>query len=110
MKSPQLRRCAELTAIDIDQTEAAAAREHSLVSFRQRDVSGPVRDYENFQQCETRCNCRESLFVDRREDRIEHGKKTRVLLNKVNEDNCIERKWAVADLADQSHDLRSTST
>jgi hypothetical protein len=32
-----------------------------------------------------------------------------MLLDEIDEDDGIEREWAIADLADQSHDLRSAS-
>jgi hypothetical protein len=33
-----------------------------------------------------------------------------MLLDEVDEDDGIERQWTIADLPNQSHDLRSAST
>lgn len=110
MNGSQLRRGAELSSIDVDQTEAAAAREHLLISFGERDVSGPVWNHENLQQGQARRDRRQTSFVNRCEDRIEHRQKARMLLDEVDEDNGVERQRAIADLPDHSHDLRSTST
>jgi hypothetical protein len=71
MQSPQLRRRAQLCSIDVYQTETTAAREHLLISLGEWDVSGSVWDHEDFQQRQARGERRKTLFVDRREDRIE---------------------------------------
>jgi len=110
MERLQLRRRTQLRSIDIDQTQATAVRQHLLIAFGEWNVSGPVRDDEYLQQRQARCDRPKPLFVDRREDRIEHWQKARMFLDEVNEDDRIEREGAIAYLADQSHDLRSTST
>ena len=53
---------------------------------------------------------RQAPLVDRREDRIKHLQKARMLLDEIDEADRIERQRAVANLPDQSHDLRSSST
>jgi len=110
MDGSQLCRRAQLSSIDIDQTEAAAVREHLLVPFGERNVSSPVRNHQDLQQGQTRRDRRQTSFVDRCEDRIEHRQKARMLLNEIDEGHGVERERAIADRLDHSHDLRSTST
>jgi hypothetical protein len=110
MEGSQLRRRAQLCSIDIDQTQATAAREHLLTPFGQGDVSGSVWDHEDFQQRQARGDRPKAPFVDGCEDRIEHRQIALMLLDEVDEDDSIETYRAFTDLTDQSHDLRSAST
>jgi len=110
MEGSQLRRRSQLRSIDIDQTQATAAREHLLIPFGQGNVSCSVGDQENFQQRQARGVRRQTFFVDGCEDPIEQWQIARMLLDKVDKDDSIERQWAIADRGDQLHDLRSTST
>src|SRR6266540_671336 len=110
MDRSQLRRGAELSSIDVDQMEAAAARENQLVLFGERAVSGPVRNHQDLQQRQARRGRREAPFVDRGKNRIEYRQKAGILLDKIDEGRGVERQRAVPDLPDQSHDLRSVRT
>jgi hypothetical protein len=110
MEGSQLRRRTQLRSIDIDQTHAAAAREHLLISLGEWNVSRSVWDHEYFQQRQARGDRSETPFVDRCEDRIEHRQIALMLLDEVDNDDGIESYRTFTDLADQSHDLRSAST
>jgi hypothetical protein len=100
MEGSQLCSGAQLSPIDIDQTETAAACEDLLISFGERDVSSPVRNHQNLQQGQARRDRRKTPLVNRHEDPIKHSQKMRVLFDEVDKDYGIERQRAIANFPD----------
>ncbi len=49
MKRPQMCRGPKLTSVEIDQMEAAAAREDLLVSFGEGVIPCSIRNHQNLQ-------------------------------------------------------------
>ena len=51
-RGSQLRRDAQMIAVEVDHPDTAAPREHSFIAFGQRDVASAVRNDKHLEQRE----------------------------------------------------------
>src|SRR5262249_16692925 len=86
----QLRRQAQMIAGKVDDADAAAAREHRLVSFGEFDIAGAIGNDQHLQQRERGCHDLEFARVCGSEQRGNGRKEGLVFLDEIDEDRRVD--------------------